>query len=475
MNRMFARCLSACLICLWMTSCATRAPEPLSGLQAPQTLVSGDDAKLTLQSLEPGEVVTLHALRLARTTEDVNGQPVAKDVRTHAWATFKADGQGRVDVSRASPLAGTYEGADANGLWWSGYRTDKPHPPSPWPFKTMNDGPTSSQEVVLHLQRKDRLVQQSRVQIIGHDSTVAIVPMPSPSPSPSTTDAAPLVAGVFAYPTGASRSPTLIVLHGSEGYDPASAQRLAARMAQRGFATLALAYVAYPWSGGGVAGVSPTFINVPIEILDRARQWLATRPEADTQRLGLYGISKGAEMSLVAATRYAWIKSVVACVPSDVVWAGFGGPPPTGVEASSWSWQGTPLPAIPYDRYDDVFARRATAEQVHRRSRAAINVNQLERVRIPVEGITAPVLLIGGGKDEVWPSLEMADAVVETMRRKGRSPRVEAVRVPLGGHGLCGTGTALTRLDDALHPVEQARGNGQAWQATIDFLRSTLR
>ena len=142
---------------------------------------------------------------------------------------------------------------------------------------------------------------------------------------------------------------------------------------------------------------------------------------------------------------------------------------------SSWSWQGKPLPAIPYDNYDDAIQRRITWAALHERSRAAMDEAAVAAARIPVERITAPVLLIGGGRDEIWPSLPMAEAVAATMREKNANARVEVLNFPDAGHGICNTGGRLERFDPVqTDPAIEARANAEAFARTVDFLRETL-
>jgi dienelactone hydrolase len=81
-------------------------------------------------------------------------------------------------------------------------------------------------------------------------------------------------AGAFAAPgdpaggAGAARGlrPAIILLHGSEGGDSASARVLAEAFAAQGYAAFALTYFAW---GGRIPGVPAALVNVPIEMVDR--------------------------------------------------------------------------------------------------------------------------------------------------------------------------------------------------------------
>jgi dienelactone hydrolase len=282
------------------------------------------------------------------------------------------------------------------------------------------------------------------------------------------------ISGSFAYPTGASRLPALVLLHGSEGAIRDASRRWAARMAQQGYAAFALHYVAYGWNDGGIDGVSPYFADVPLDLIEKTRAFLASRPEADAERFGVLGVSKGAEFALSAAAREPFIDAVVACVPSDVVWAGFGREVAPGEEISSWSWRGVPLKAIQYDRYEDVFSGAATATEVHRRSRAKAGAEVVAAAAIPAEAVTARTLLIGGGEDETWPSAEMAQAVEARMAAAGRGDRVTTLVFPEAGHGICGTGAAPERINGEANAAANARANAKSYRATREFLKRVL-
>jgi dienelactone hydrolase len=438
-------------------------------LTAPPLLVVGDAPGILLSDLRPGEQVRVHGLRRTMVSVTEAGQPVQKQVIVHAWADFTADAQGRVALDSAVPIAGTYATADPNGLLWSG-----------WPVGDARLGAGRREDLSeAALAADPALVPRTllvRVEQAGQLGPGTAVPLTEVMERVQTTELnveRDGVSGVFAAAAGATRRPTLILLHGSEGGSMEAARRQAGRWAERGFAVLALNYVAYQWGTPGIPGVPGTFTNLPVELLDRARQWLAHRPEADGARIGLVGGSKGAELALVGAARLPWVRAVVGCVPSDVVWSGFGREAAPGELLSSWSWAGQPLPYIDYDRYEDVFAGRATAAEVHARSRAAASTEAVAAARIPVERIQAPVLLLGSGRDEVWQSLEMSRNIRAAYERAGRGPLISVREYPEAGHGICGVGTGAARADGQ-DGGPTAAAAGDAFRATVAFLREKL-
>lgn len=116
------------------------------------------------------------------------------------------------------------------------------------------------------------------------------------------------------------------MLGGSEGGSIA-AHTSAPLLASQGYAVLGLPSYSPPsW---GPEGMKPaelpsrpnSFSNIEVSRLQQARDWLAQQPEVDASRIAVYGVSKGAEFALAAASRMDWIKAVV---PSNVIWEGWG-------------------------------------------------------------------------------------------------------------------------------------------------------
>src|SRR5262249_16278977 len=130
-------------------------------------------------------------------------------------------------------------------------------------------------------------------------------------------------------------------LHGSEGGTMGAARAAAVRFAQLGYAAFAVNYFAYP--NAGIKNIPAALLNIPVETVNIAREWLQKKPDVDTERIALWGVSKGAELALVAAAQYGWVDRVAACVPSSFVWAGFGRATAEGEAPSSWTVGGRSL------------------------------------------------------------------------------------------------------------------------------------
>ncbi|TDO68127.1 alpha-beta hydrolase superfamily lysophospholipase [Kribbella sp. VKM Ac-2571] len=143
---------------------------------------------------------------------------------------------------------------------------------------------------------------------------------------------------------------------------------------------------------------------------------------AHRDRLVVMGSSWGAEAALLLGALDERVDAVVAFAPSAYVW---GRNLEDGSQRSAWTWQGEPLPFVPFDLdwkpEDDPPSYTGLYRQSLRRAP--------EQARIPVERINQ-VLLIAGGDDKVWPAVEFAQ---EIERRRGEQA-TRIVMVPEAGH-----------------------------------------
>lgn len=450
-----------------MSSAAAPAPAiAAGGIVVEQPFDIESSSPIVATGLTPGERVMLVARRsLSKWQPKGDGTWQQAPVALVAWASFVADRSGRVDVGRSVPIDGSYSMADPLGLLWSGYPAEDPHVARSVPLGAL-DAPPPDGAIGISLLRD------------GHETAYTVLDQSAGQPKVDLIGVKrPGLIGVLASPAGARRLPTMIILHGSEGGSIAKATASATAWAQRGFAVLALVWSTQPWEA--VEGVPISGQLIDMGQLDRAREWLAARPEADADRIALYGVSKGGEMAMVGAATYPWVKAAVGCVPSDIVWQGFGegenDPPPR----STWMLDRRPLPFVPLFAYVDGRYRDNTDR--YERSRR-YNADAALAARIPIERSDARLLLIGSDRDEVWASGRMVRNIADTMARAGRGDRVEVVTDPRAGHMVCGDGSFPERLygvdSEALDMKSldaEGHANVLAYRRTLAFLRSALR
>lgn len=274
-------------------------------------------------------------------------------------------------------------------------------------------------------------------------------------------------AGVFGnyYPAVlAGQHPGILIIGGSEGGLDPQVDRDARALNREGFSVLALSFYRAP-------GQPSTIDLIPLETFDLALDWLAGRSEVDRSRLAMIGMSKGAEAALLVATHRQDLSAVVAAVPSSVVWPGFDWARFRGLKHSSWSRAGSPVVALPY------------GEMRWRQGVASIYANGLEQLAqhpeaiIPVEKSDAAILLICGGRDQVWPSCLMSKQIRARSERLG-GPRVHILDYPDGDHGSFGSpleeGDEPRRFGFSKEASGSAAARADSWPKVTSFLHESL-
>jgi esterase/lipase len=197
----------------------------------------------------------------------------------------------------------------------------------------------------------------------------------------------------------------VIVLTGSGGGKANDTARLISKM---GYDVLSLAY----FDRDGSALVPETLEMIPLEYFDAPKKWLMERSNTRGDGVILYGLSKGAELALVLASHDSDYKAVIALAPSHVVWQGT----PKNFSdlmssPSSWSWNGKPLPFVPYVSNE----MKESMGFTNRHAASLTNKAEVERALIKVENIDGPILLLSGGMDTAWPATEMGTKICSTV------------------------------------------------------------
>lgn len=292
------------------------------------------------------------------------------------------------------------------------------------------------------------------------------VEVADPGPSGRRVTDGGMIANYYPAP-GGRRAPAVLIVGGSEGGLNRGVDREARALQDKGFTALALSY----W---GAPGQPSAMENLPLETFTGALDWLARQPDVDPAKLGFMGTSKGGEAAVLLASRTPTLKAVVGYVPSNVVWAGINLREPWKQLSigSTWSAGGTPLPYLPYDGSD---YRGGPLVQLYAAS--LTKVAEHEDAVIPVESSTAPLLLVCGEQDQMWPSCPMARDVAKRAAAKG-GPPVTVLAYPDAGHLLTGPPLAtpgsvdLAALGGTQPGAEAALAD--SWPKVLAFLTKEL-
>lgn len=441
-----------------------------------------EDVRIRLSGLAPHQRVRIHA-----TTEDDDNRRWSSDAR------FRADGNGEVDLAAHESTGGTYRGVAPMGLFWSMRLADGSEGNGAGARATFAKKDAMPHAVTLEAELDRSVIVSGRIErsfrargtlirdaAIGADNSLETASEAKPGALNGH------VGRLFLPPSAGrtrDRLPAVIVLSGSGGgFDVDKAGVLS----RHGFATLALAYFGAPPLPGWLH-------DVPLEYAGAALAWMSRQPEIDPARIGVLGVSRGAEFAMLAASRFANIRAVVAYAPSSVAWDSGGREKNTGKGIPAWTWRGEPVPSAPLPLRRFMW-RSALPVVAMRRPvifrnlfRAGLrNAGAVARAAIPVEKINGPILLISGGDDHVWPAEEMAEAIVARLEARGFAHRVEHLHYPAAGHLLRYPHLPTTARDSRHEHLRGARfsfGGGaqadadaqaDAWRGTVAFLNKHL-
>lgn len=276
-----------------------------------------------------------------------------------------------------------------------------------------------------------------------------------------------LIANFYRSTTTDAPGPAILMVGGSEGGLSQGVALDAEALRAEGFSVLQISFYRFE-------GQEQNLEMVPLERFDQALDWLLARDEVDAGRVGIFGTSKGAEAALIVASRRPEIEAVVAIVPSNVSWAGINWDFDGRVPETSWSLDGEPYPALPYGDFDyetGLYSLYANGLKA---------VGEHEEAVIAVEESDAPMLLICGGSDALWPSCPMAEAVEARAEAMG-GPEVTVFAYPDAGHGAGGLPSEALDPETADAPLDWGgtrRTNRAAqednWPKTVEFLKEAL-
>ena len=237
--------------------------------------------------------------------------------------------------------------------------------------------------------------------------------------------------GLLALPADGHARRAVVCFGGSEGgYDSQRATICA--LASRGLVALA-----YNWLDADPEAVPVS--GIPLERFATAISWLSRRPEVDSSDVAALGISRGAEgvAATLAREPDLPVGALVLLSPSSVTWQaiGDGGEIP---DTSSWSYRGQPCPYAPlpsgvlmpqlvsnaWHLSRDVARSKPTLLRLAPAYSAGLDTMSRKRTHtndalIASENIACPILCVSGSDDHLWPSEQMADALLG--RRQSQS------------------------------------------------------
>jgi dienelactone hydrolase len=421
---------------------------------APQLSITPAIAKIDepltirLSGVEPGQPVSFRA-----TTCDQAGQLLASS------AVFVAGPEGCIDLGNCKPLLGSYDWVDAMGLIFTMKPADEPMKarlPIQFGLEPM--------VITFTAETGGKMIAAQSVERIWMAKGVERVEVRDQG-----------LKGVFFIPSDARPQPAIILVSGSEG---GLNENRAAMFASHGYAALALAYFAYE-------DLHEDLFQIPLEYFETAIHWLQQHPKVDGKRLAITGGSRGGELSLLLGVKFQEFKTVIAYVPSSVIWIGYG--PEGNPDQPAWTFRGEPLPYITqkFEMEMELKNPDGSIPLTPTFLEAMEEKDSVQAAVIPVEKINGAVLLISGEDDQMWPSTLFSKMVMRRLDEHQFSHPYQHLNYPRTGHAIGAPYIPLVP-SHGIHPVDgkdyayggtpegQAFAVRDSWGKVLQFLDEHL-
>lgn len=258
----------------------------------------------------------------------------------------------------------------------------------------------------------------------------------------------------------------LICFSGSDG-GIELAKTLAGVFQSQGLTTLALAYVLEE-------GLPQQFSRVPIDTLEVAAKRLH---DMGYKKVGLWGISKGAELALLAGSLMPeLVNAVIAVAPMNTVCQGFGKDKGiVFVPGSSWSFHGEEVPYSSYGMekfplgqilWKSIKIKDVTMYDLY----LPLVQNPNPDAVIKAENITGPILLISSKMDNMWPSEVAAKQIMKRLKDHNFPYEYKHLSYDYGGHMFVPMEFDQTKMFKG----DRGKNKEPGLKARLDSLTKTL-
>uniref|UniRef100_A0AAY5ES93 Acyl-CoA thioesterase 19 n=1 Tax=Electrophorus electricus TaxID=8005 RepID=A0AAY5ES93_ELEEL len=356
---------------------------PLLSIKPKRGLVD-EKLEIVVRYLRPKHDVTLHSVH----------QSEDKDF-WEAFGHYVSDDNGTVTVAKDASLSGTYVGVEAMGLMWS----LRPVPGSRAGLRLRKKDVLLP--LVFHISVHDGHVSQGFTQLTPLVSLVIERWYMAPGVQRFDIQEGD-VRGTLFIPPGPGPFPGVLDMWGGGG---GLVEYRAALLASHGFASMALEYL------------SPSNlkkVQVNVNYFETAYQILQNHAMVQRDRLALLGLSFGSSVTFFMAA-YSKIIQPQCCVCVS----------------------GCHIPVIKSsveETFDDLNNKiRIENNQLIWRD-VILPIPTDPTLKVDVGQITCPVLLVVGGDDQNWPTLESAEDIQQIMEKAGNRHLLQVLIYPSAGH-----------------------------------------
>lgn len=361
--------LAVALLTGGLAACSGGAPGKPAVIQVSEPSALADQAiDIRVTGLSASEQVTVSAQ--------------ATDAAKGTWrssAVYTAGQDGTVDLEKAAPKSGSYQGKDGMGLFWSMI----PVAPASQDQYFTPPAPQRQSGYPVTL----TVTSSSGAKLAGR--TVTREWMAKGETARTLSLAKDKVAGeLFLPPPGTPRHAGVLVFGGAEG--GMSQVYGAAQLAAHGYPALTVAYFDWP-------GLPSALDDIPLEYFETAGKILASQPQVDPAHVLVMGYSRGSEAALQLADDFPTLFH--------------------GAVVYSPSWQ---VNAAQDDQTRDAWS---------------LGPKVIDPGPIDVNHISGPVLAFAGDLDSLWRSAPSATLIIDALTAAHSPYQHQAFIYQYAGHG----------------------------------------
>lgn len=267
------------------------------------------------------------------------------------------------------------------------------------------------------------------------------------------------------YPVETRKDKVVIVMSGSEG-GVEHAGKMARYLYDNGIPAMALGYFKTKNTGR-------TLERIPLEIIECAVAWLKKQ---GYEKIGIEGVSKGAEYALAAATEISEISCVIIKTPSWFYSEGIKRGKPSGT--SCWSYRGKELPFTPYKTRKFHMLKTMWKEKEYNILEVNTGKSVSKESVIPVEKVQAPILILSVERDTIWPSRESAEYIVKRLKEKNFSYLYKHVCYEHMSHMMieyCGSEIKYFIKSERKYPEECAGERKEMGKECVEWIENVWK
>ena len=339
-------------------------------------LMIDEPLNIKVYTSEPGQLVTI---RMELEDEEQK--------TFHSYGDFTSDESYEIDLNTAVPENGTYHQADGAGLLWSmiGKKNNKDDY-----FVKKSD---KDLEATLYVIKNDEIQATEAITIRFKDDSVEKIELEDSD-----------IKGNLYAPAEPGNYPAVMLLSGSDGGNESHA---ASFLAGKGYLALSLSYF-------NDEELNENLEKVDLAYFKRAADYLSDHHKSNG-KVNLVGYSKGAELALLTGSTFNCFQSIVAGAASNYITSGMKG----GIFAPvpGWTLDGEALPYLKM-KFPVSFMFSTIKNYIRKRPmyfleiwKKSLSRKNVSEYKISVDKIDAPLLIISGGDDKLWPSANFNEEI----------------------------------------------------------------